>query len=103
MKVFLATILYFDNNNKYSNIIKRPKIFKTEEIARKYVANKIFELFVKKVKHEDIYQPDLIKDDLSVMLVLREQFLTGNLEPYIIDYDIEEEDVIENLAYFGYN
>ena len=36
------------------------------------------------------------KDDLDIMLILREKLLSSDVCYYLIDYDIDEEDVIEN-------
>jgi hypothetical protein len=115
MKVFLASITIF--NNYKCNILtrmKKPKVFKTETLAEIYVANQIFKMLIEmkneinnKLSSTDVKQYETpyvnkegivdikYKDDLNIMLILRDKLLSSDVCVYLIDYDIDEEDVIE--------
>jgi hypothetical protein len=118
MKVFIVTITIFDDDDGDNVIktIKPTKAFTTEKLAEIYVSNQIFKMLVEMKKHlhdklcstgnakrqtsyvdKDGNVNILYKDDLSIMLKLREIFLGSDVCDYLIDYDIEELDIIEEL------
>jgi hypothetical protein len=118
MKVFLASIIKFNDDDEYNIIkqMKKPLVFTTENLAEIYIANQIYKMLMQNKKEindklrstgskkyqtpyvdKDGVVDVLYKDDLSIMLKLREIFLTSDVCYYLIDYDIDEEDVIEEL------
>jgi hypothetical protein len=121
MKVFLVSLTIFDDDDEYDvrQKIFKSKCFKTKQLAEIYVANNIFKLLRQNKKQIDdklrstgshkyktpyVNKDGIVdrkyKDDLNIMLLLREKLLSSDVHSvcdYLIEYDIDEEDIIEEL------
>ena len=94
MYIYCVVITNYDEEDDDKYYPKKPKIFKTKELALKYIANEIFEEI--KENNSDKINIEKIKNNFNKMEELRNKYFLMPEDSqceYSFDWDIEEVEI----------